>query len=163
MNRRRSTLITALQLSLRAGVAAALAVAIARLLELQYPVYALIAAVIVMDLSPWKTRQLALQRLGGTLVGATVGAGLSYVLPAGLVAIAVGVLTAMLLSSVLHLHAAAKLAGFVCGIILLAHGGHPWSYALHRGIETLLGIAMAVVVSLVPKLMRVEMPGEADS
>ena len=144
-------------------MSAALAVAIARILELQYPIYALIASVIVMDLSPSKTRQLALQRLAGTLLGATVGAALSYVLPAGPLAIGVSILAAMLLSHVAHLQAAAKLAGYVCGIVILSHGDYAWSYAAHRVIETFLGIAMAVLVSLVPKLMRVDIPGETDS
>ena len=155
--------ITAIQLSLRAGVSAALAVAIARILDLQYPVYALLAAVIVLDLSPSKTRQLALQRLAGTLLGATVGAALSFVLPAGPLAIGVSILAAMLLSHVAHLQAAAKLAGYVCGIVILSHADYPLSYAVYRVIETFLGIAMAVLVSLVPKLLRVEIPDKTDS
>ena len=162
---RRSTLITALQLSLRAAVAAGSAVAIAQYLALQYPVYALIAAVIVLDLSPSKTLQLALQRLAGTLVGATVGAVLSYFLPLNPLAILVSILIAMLLSYVVQLQAAAKLAGYVCGIVILfeAHGTNPWSYAFYRVIETFLGIFMAVLVSLVPKLLRVDIPAETDS
>jgi uncharacterized membrane protein YgaE (UPF0421/DUF939 family) len=148
--------------SLRAAVSAGSAVAIAQYLELQYPIYALIAAVIVLDLSPSKTLQLALQRMAGTVLGATVGALLSYSLPQGTLAIVVSIFVAMLLSYVVHLQAAAKLAGYVCGIVILAHGAHPWSYALHRVIETFLGIAMAVLVSLVPKLMRVNIPTDRD-
>jgi len=149
-------------LSLRAAVSAASAVAIALFLELQYPVYALLAAVIVLELSPSRTLQLAVQRLAGTLLGATVGAVLSYSLPAGPLAILVSVLVAMLLSYVVRLQAAAKLAGYVCGIVVLAYRADPWSYALYRVIETFLGIGMAVLVSLVPKMMRVEEPTEAD-
>ena len=158
MNTRPST-ITALQLCTRAASSAGLAVATAQFLELQYPVYALLAAVIVMDLSPSKTLQLALQRLAGTVLGATVGAALSFVLPPGPLAIGFSILTAMLLSYVARLQAAAKLTGYVCGIVVLAHGADPWSYALYRVIETFLGIGMAVLVSLVPKMLRVE---EAD-
>ena len=121
-----------------------------------YPIYALLAAVIVIDLSPSKTRQLALQRLIGTLLGGTVGAALSYVLPAGPLAIMISILAAMLLTYVARVPAAAKLSGYVCGIVILAHGTHPWSYALSRVVETFLGLAMAVLVSLVPKLLRVE-------
>ena len=151
-----STFTAALQLSVRAAVSAGLALGTAQFLELQYPIYALLAAVIVIDLSPSKTRQLAVQRLIGTLLGATVGAALSYVLPAGPLAIMISILVAMLLTYVARVPAAAKLAGYVCGIVVLAHGAHPWSYALYRVVETFLGLAMAVLVSLVPKLMRVE-------
>ena len=163
MKRRPSSRTTALQLSLRAAVSAGLAVAMAQFLELPYPIYALIAAVIVLDLSPSTTQQLALQRLAGTLLGATVGAVLSYALPPGPVAIGVCILVAMLLSYMVHLSAAAKLAGYVCGIVVLSHGAHAWSYAVYRVIETFVGIAMAVLVSLVPKLMRVDIPAETDS
>lgn len=158
MSTRPST-ITALQLCTRAASSAGLAVAIAQFLKLQHPIYALIAAVIVTDLSPSKTLQLALQRLAGTVIGATVGAAFSFVVPPGPLAIALSILTAMLLSYVLHLQEAAKLAGYVCGIVVLAHGAEPWPYAVYRLIETALGIGMAVLVSLVPKLMRVEQRG----
>jgi uncharacterized membrane protein YgaE (UPF0421/DUF939 family) len=150
--------VTALQLCARAASAAGLAVLTAQLLGLEHPVYALLAAVIVMDLSPSKTLQLSSQRAAGTVVGATVGAVLSYVLPPGPLAIGVSILVAMLLSYAARMPAAAKLAGFVCGIVVLAHGDHPWSYALYRLIETCLGVGMAVLVSVVPKLMRVETP-----
>ena len=144
-------------------MAAGSSIAIAQYLELQYPIYALIAAVIVLDLSPLKTQQLAVQRLLGTLLGAAVGAVLSYSLPPGPLAIGASVLVAMLLTCVVHLQAAAKLAGYVCGIVVLSHGANAWSYAMYRVIETFLGLAMAVLVSLVPKLLRVEMPTETDS
>ena len=48
----------AFRLSVRAALSAGLAVAIAELVRLPYPIYALIGAVIVSDLSPAKTRQL---------------------------------------------------------------------------------------------------------
>jgi uncharacterized membrane protein YgaE (UPF0421/DUF939 family) len=152
-----STLTTAFQLALRAALSAGLALAIAQLLHLQYPIYAMIGAVIVMDLSPTQTRQLALQRLAGTVLGAAIGAAIIAMFgrfgAPGPVTIGLGILTAMFLSSVLRLHGAAKVTGYVCGIVLLDHHGHPLSYALHRLIETVIGIGLAWLVSLVPKLI----------
>ena len=162
-----STLTTAFQLALRAALSAGLALAIAQLLHLQYPIYAMIGAVIVMDLSPLQTRHLALQRLAGTVLGAMIGAAIIAMLgrfgPPGPVTIGFGILVAMFLSSALRLHGAAKVTGYVCGIVLLDHHGHPLSYALHRLIETVLGIGLAWLVSLVPKLIPAGTVKKKDS
>ena len=153
-----SRLLPGLQLSLRAAVAAGLAVIAAQLLRLQHPLYAMISAVIVTDLVAAQTRKLALPRLGGTLVGSVFGALLSTLLPSGVWTTVFGIFAAMFTSHLLCLEAAAKLAGYVCGIVLLDHSDSPWSYALFRMIETALGIVAAMGVSVVPKLLQAKNP-----
>ena len=68
------SVIPPLQLAIRAGLAAAVSAEIALRLSLQFPIYAMISAVIVTDLSDAETRRLGWPRLAGTVVGATVGA-----------------------------------------------------------------------------------------
>lgn len=156
------TWIKGMQLSLRAAVGASLSLAVAYLLGLEYPLYAFIAAVIVTDLLPSQTRQLGLKRIVATVVGAVCGAVLSPLLPPDPWAIGLGVLAAMLLSNLLLADDGAKVAGYICGIVLLDHGAEPWSYAFYRFIETMLGIIVAVSISMVPKLIRVDEPGRQD-
>ena len=156
--------ITAVQSSFRAAIAAGAAVGIATVLQFEYPVYALMSAVLVMELSPRRTRELAVQRLLGSLLGAVIGGLLSYAapLPSGPIAIGVGILAAMMISYAVGIPNAAKVAGYVSGIVIMAHGAQPWLHAYRRTMETVLGIAMAVLVSLVPKLLNVKLPSDVE-
>jgi uncharacterized membrane protein YgaE (UPF0421/DUF939 family) len=149
-----TNLVPAFQLSVRAALSAALAVAIAQWLRLDFPLYALIGAVIVTEITPAQTRSLGVRRLLGTVVGAVVGAALSRVLPPGPWSIGVSILVAMFASHMLGLGEAAKVSGYVCAIIVLDHRNEPWSYALHRLVETMLGIGVAWCVSLAPTFLR---------
>ena len=148
-----------MQLSVRAALAAGLSVTIAQLLRLEFPIYAMIAAVIVTDLSPERTRQLGLPRFAGTVVGATLGAALSPLLIPRPATLVLTVMAAMFACHLLRLPDAAKVAGYVCGIVLLDYREDPWMYGLYRLSETVLGIGVAVLVSLVPKVIRT---GEQD-
>jgi len=148
------TIIASLQLAVRAASSAVLAVALAQLLGLPYPIYALVAAVIAIDLSPVRTRELALQRIIGTVLGAAVGVAFSVSVGTNPWTIGTGIFAAMCLCYPLRLHGAEKLTGYVCGIVMLDHAGAPLLYASHRLLETLLGVGVAILVSFVPKLLR---------
>jgi len=147
-------MVPALQLSLRAAVAATVALGLARLLRLQHPPFAMISAVIVTDLQPAETRRLALPRLIGTLLGGLFGAAINSTVTSSLWTIGPSIMIAMFVSHLISLPATAKIAGYVCAIILIDHGDAPWSYAFFRMVETVLGIGTAISVSIVPKLIR---------
>lgn len=139
------------QLSIRASAAAILSLIVADWLDLRYPIYAFIAAVIVTDLNAATSRSLGLRRLYSTVIGACCGALLTQLLPSSTWSVGAGVLAAMLASQLLRAEDGARVAGYICGIILLDHSLEPWTYALHRFLETVLGILAALAVSYVPK------------
>ncbi len=144
------------QLSVRAAMGAGLSLALAPLFGLEYPIYAFLAAVIVTDLSPAQTTKLGWRRLVATVVGATCGALLAHVLPAGSATVGLGVLSAMLLCNLVRMEEGAKVGGYICGIVLFSYRSDPWVYAFYRLLETLLGVGVAWAISLVPRLIEVE-------
>jgi len=150
---------SSVQLSVRAASAAVVSLLVADWLRLPYPIYAFIAAVIVTDLQPAVSRRLGLRRFGATIIGAICGALLTQLLPSTPWSIGLGVLVAMLASQLLKGEEAARVAGYICGIILLDHSLEPWSYAAHRFIETAIGILAAWAISYVPKLISSEEKG----
>lgn len=151
---------TGLQLALRASVAAFLSLAIAQFLDLQFPIYALIAAIIVTDLSPSESVLLGWRRLVATVVGAVCGATLSVVLPATSWAIGLSILVAMLLCHVIRMPEVARVAGYTSAIVAFSYGVNPWHYAFYRLLETGLGICVAWSISYIPKLIRIETKDE---
>jgi len=143
-------------MALRAAVGASLSFAIAQLLNLEHPIFAFTATVIVTDLKPAQSRELGLRRLGATIMGGVAGAALSFVLPPAPWAIGAGVLAAMLLADLLGAREGAKIAGYICGLIVLEHSPEPWHDAAYRVIETALGVSVAWLISYVPKLFQTE-------
>ena len=146
------------QLAIRASLAAALAYWAATSAGSEYAIYALIAAVVVTNLSPEETRKMAGPRLVGTVVGAVGGAVATYVLPVGPLGLGIAILVAMLTMFLLRLQAAAKISGYTAAIVMFTHTGDPWMYAAERAFDNVLGIGAAVLVSYLPKLLREPAP-----
>jgi uncharacterized membrane protein YgaE (UPF0421/DUF939 family) len=108
-----NAVVGGLRLAVRASSAGGIALLLASLAGLAYPVYAFIAAIVVSDLSPQESRQLGLRQIIGTIVGASCGVPLSLWLPENIWATALGVLIAMSLCTVLRVQSGARLAGFI--------------------------------------------------
>ena len=151
----RQSVVPALQLSVRAGVTAAASMVIAQRLGLNV-IQCLLTVAFVVDLSPAQTRELALRRFAGTALGAVMGAALAQLAPTNAISIGFGILAAMLLSYLLRLEAAARLAAYTCGAVMFRSAGAPWAHAGQVLIETSLAIALATLTSFVPKVMAAD-------
>jgi len=86
----------------------------------------------------------------GTAVGAALGALIAtYTHPSWLI-YGAGIFLCGILSSILRLGAAYRFAAIALTIVLLiTHDRAPWVVATHRFIEVSLGIAVALLVTLV--------------
>jgi uncharacterized membrane protein YgaE (UPF0421/DUF939 family) len=137
-----------LQIGLRASLASLLAALAAFRLGMDYPIYAVIAAIVVTDSSPEVTRRLGLTRLAGTLVGAFWGGLIGTFLGNSPWVMAAGVLLAILFCNLIGMSQAQRITGYITGIVILFHGDSPWAYAKDRFVETALGLLFAILVGL---------------
>jgi uncharacterized membrane protein YgaE (UPF0421/DUF939 family) len=144
------------QLAIRAAVGAGISLAIARGLNLDTPIFALIATVIVTDRDPAETRRLAIRRVISTAIGAGCGVALAQVLGQTSWEAIIAIFFAMMLSVAVTQLGDPKIAAYLCALIIINFSANPWHYAFYRFIETVLGILVAWAISLVPKLLDIE-------
>ena len=135
---------------------------LAAFFNLQHPIYALVAAIIVTDFSPAETTRLGIQRLAATGIGAICGVALSSAFGQLQWIVGFGILIAMILCHACNISAGAKVAGYLCALIILSEGEDPLRHALYRVIETVVGIAVAWMLSLVPRLIRLDEPANSE-
>lgn len=151
----RWTFTTGVQLGVRAAVGGSLSLAIAQFFRLDFPVFAFIAAIITTDLDPAQSRALGVRRLAATLVGGLCGATISSALPPTPWTLGVSILVAMLICQLLPIRDGARIAAYISGLIVFDQRVEPWHYATLRMVETVIGVAVAWLISYVPKLIRI--------
>jgi uncharacterized membrane protein YgaE (UPF0421/DUF939 family) len=144
------------QLALRGSAAAALSLALARLLNFDEPIFALIAAVIVTDRKSAESRKLAIRRILSTLIGGLCGVALSSVFHQNSLEIAVAIFIAMMASTAATQLSDPKFAAYLCALILINHSDQPLGYAGALLAETALGITVGWAVSMVPKVFYLD-------
>lgn len=141
------------RLAVRTTIAALLAFAIAELLHLPQAYWAVLTAVIVMQASLGGSLKATFDRLAGTLGGAVWGVAVSLALPHASVlglalalALAVGPLA--LIASLKPWLRIGPVTAIIVLMSIQAQQAGPLAYALDRLIEILLGVAIALAVSL---------------
>jgi len=136
-----------LLLAVKTAMAAGICYWLARLVGLQDGYWGSISAIIVLQSNVGSTVNASRDRLIGTLIGAAFGAVFSL-LGEGLWVYLLAVVTAMVACSLLGLKNSSRLAAVTVTILMLVHRtGSNWTLPLHRVIEVLLGILVALVIS----------------
>ena len=133
-----------LLLAAKTALAAGLCYWLAKLVGLQDGYWGSISAIIVLQSNVGSTVTASRDRLIGTLIGAAFGGAFSL-LGDGLWTYLLAVITAMVTCSLLGLKNSSRLAGVTVTILMLVHRtGSNWTLPLHRVLEVLLGIVVAL-------------------
>jgi uncharacterized membrane protein YgaE (UPF0421/DUF939 family) len=135
--------------SVRTAVGTVVSLLLARGLKLPEFYWAPISTIVIL-LSSINPLTLAWQRFVGTALGVTWGALIASLFQPNWMVYGVGIFVCGILSAVLRLGNAYRFAAMALSIVLLiAHERPPWIVASHRFVEVSLGIAVALLVTLV--------------
>jgi uncharacterized membrane protein YgaE (UPF0421/DUF939 family) len=139
----------ALMISLRTTVATVASLLLARTLRLPEFYWAPISTIVIV-LSTIPPLTLAWQRFAGTAMGAAVGALLATYAPNNWMVYGAGIFLCGVFSSIARHGGAYRFAAITLSIVLLiAHTRPPWVVAIHRFVEVSLGIAVALLVTVI--------------
>jgi uncharacterized membrane protein YgaE (UPF0421/DUF939 family) len=134
--------------SARTGIATVVSLLLARSLKLPEFYWAPISTIVVL-LSTINPLTLAWQRFVGTALGAALGALVASFFNPTWIVYGASVFVCGILCALLRLHGAYRFAAITLTIVLLvAHGRPPWIVAWHRFVEVSLGIAIALLVTV---------------
>ena len=146
---REALIIPALINAARTAVATVVSLLLARSLKLPEFYWAPISTIVIL-LSTINPMTLAWQRFAGTALGAALGALIATWFTPNWAVYGGGIFICGILCSLLRVEGAYRFAAITLTIVLLiAHSRPPWIVATHRFVEVSLGIAVALVVTMV--------------
>jgi len=135
--------------STRTAVATVLSLLLARSLKMPEFYWAPISTIVIL-LSTVNPRTLAWQRFVGTALGAFLGALIARYFHPNWMVYGAGIFVCGVLSSILRVGLAYRFAAIALTIVLLiTHERSPWIVATHRFIEVSLGIAVALLITVI--------------
>jgi uncharacterized membrane protein YccC len=143
-----------LALSIRVTIAALVALALAQILQLPLPLWAVLTAVIVTQMSVGRSLKATLDYLVGTLGGAVYGGAIGVLIPhssevALLAVLALAVAPLALLAAVNPRFSVAPITAIIVLLIPTITDTSPIASALDRVLEVALGGITGLVVSFV--------------
>lgn len=137
--------------ALRTAVAAVASMLTARLFRLPATYWAPITTMVVMQSSLGAALTVSWQRFVGTVLGAVVGGAMATYFGPQPFVFGIGVFFLGLICAVMHADRPAyRFAGITLAIILLVPRTEPaWRLAFHRFAEVSIGIAVALMLTVV--------------
>jgi uncharacterized membrane protein YccC len=133
----------------RTAVAAMVSLLIAGAFRQPDAYWAAVSTIVVMQSTLGAAVKVSGQRLAGTALGAAAGALIGTYFPPNAIVFGTGVFVLGAVCAALNLDRAGyRFAGITLAIVLLiGRGGPAWLVAIHRFVETSIGIAVGLVIT----------------
>jgi|GEM_PF-90252 len=133
--------------TIKTGIAVSLSMLLAKVFDIEYPFFAIVAALIAIQPTVSDSWRVGANRILGTLIGAIVGVLFISAFPANFIFLGIGIIILIMIMNRLGWNEAINIAAVVLVAIFLNAGGDNINYALHRIFDTFLGISIAVAVN----------------
>ena len=133
--------------TIKTGIAMSLSMFFAKVFDIEYPFFAIVAALIAVQPTVTDSWRVGANRIFGTLIGATVGVIFVSIFPANFIFLGIGVIVLIMIMNKLGWNETINIAAVVLIAIFLNVGGNNISYALNRLFDTFLGISIAVIIN----------------
>ena len=135
--------------SARTAIATLISLLIARALKFPEYYWAPISTIVILQ-SNIHHLHGAWQRFVGTALGAALGAAIATFVGRNAAAYAAGIFVCGIIACLLRSWSAYRVAGITLTIVvLISRGGPAWMFALHRFLEVSVGIAVALLTTIV--------------
>lgn len=137
----------------KTGIAVTVCVAVSFLLKLNQPIFAVVATVMSMGKSIDISFKAGKNKMVGVVIGVAVGYGFAAIAPANAGLCGIGIILTLYLCQLFRLTGAATLSCFLFAAMMFMHGFGThlatWQFALACVVDSLIGIAVALLVNLI--------------
>ncbi|MGN1344899.1 MAG: aromatic acid exporter family protein [Traorella sp.] len=133
---------------LKTAIAVMLAIFISQLLQSEYPFFAGMTALISMDKTSGNSLKMGRNRVVGTIIGAMIGIGLSYLDRGNILLCGLGIVLLILICNKLNLQGSITIGGIVMLAIMVHTDKSPLFYGFHRSVDTLIGAIVSILVNI---------------
>lgn len=124
-----------------------LSVITAQLLNLEYPFFIAMTAIISMDKTMGNSLKMGRNRIMGTFIGACIGVGLSYIDRGNALLCGCGMILLILICNQLHLRGSITIGGIVMMAIMVHTDKTPLFYGFHRTFDTCVGATLSFAIN----------------
>ncbi|OWK42175.1 FUSC family protein [Fimbriiglobus ruber] len=145
-----------LRVCLKVGLAVGLAYLLTFGERSHYSLYAVLTAALIVGENFGEDLNQSLVRLAGTLLGAVIGVGFLVTLGVDVWGVVATAVTAAFLSRQVKLEQLSRVTLAVCMVTLLLHPDRVVSYGMYRLLNTLIGAAIGLGVSILIWPVRAE-------
>ncbi|MGO1470854.1 MAG: FUSC family protein [Tissierella sp.] len=134
--------------TIKTVIAVVLTLEIAKLLDINSPILAGIAAIMTMETSVSESFRTGKFRMFGTVLGAIIALIITSISPVNFITTALGLIVIIYSSNVLKWQKAVKMAMIVFLVIIVDfEGGDGFTYALNRTIDTFIGVIVGTTIN----------------